>query len=103
MPDGSATVVLRPANDRTAFQITSVGHEFGDAGLHRVYRSGDDLGIWRVAHLHDTLHVCVDREVCVGCDHAIHFLVVRVITLHYKRTARAVGVPVGPTHEGHVE
>jgi hypothetical protein len=84
MPDGNATVVLRPVNDGTGFRLTSVGTGFGDAGFYRVRRSGDGIRIWRVAHLHDTFHVYIDQEGCVHGDHEIRFLGVRVITLHYR-------------------
>jgi hypothetical protein len=84
MPDGNATVVLRPVNDGTGFRLTSVGTGFGDAGFYRVQRSGDGLRIWRVAHLHDTFHLYVDQEGCVRGDHEIRFLDVGVITLHYR-------------------
>ena len=84
MPDGNATVVLRPVNDGTGLRLTSVGTGFGDAGFYRVQRSGDRLRIWRVAHLHDTFHLYVDQEGCVRGDHEIRFLDVGVITLHYR-------------------
>ena len=89
MPDGNATVVLRPVNDGTGFRLTSVGTGFGDAGFYRVQRSGDGIRIWRVAHLHDTFHLYVDQEGCVRGDHEIRFLNVRVITLHYRMTPEA--------------
>lgn len=84
MPNGNATVVLRPVNDGPGLRLTSVGTRFGDAGFYRVQRSGDGLRVWRVAHLHDTFHVYVDQEGCVRCDHEIRFLGVGVITLHYR-------------------
>jgi hypothetical protein len=84
MPDGSATVVLRPVNDGTGFRLTSVGTGFGDAGFYRVQRSGDGIRIWRVAHLHDTFRLYVDQEGCVHGDHEIRFLGVGVLTLHYR-------------------
>jgi hypothetical protein len=84
MPDGNATVVLRPVNDGTGLRLTSVGTGFGDAGFYRVHRSGDGLRIWRVAHLHDTFHLYVDQEGYVRGDHEIRFLNVGVITLHYR-------------------
>jgi hypothetical protein len=84
MPDGNATVVLRPVNDGTGFRLTSVGTGFGDAGFYRVQRSGDGIRIWRVAHLHDTFHLHVDQDGCVRGDHEIRCLNVRVITLHYR-------------------
>jgi len=84
MPDGNATVVLRPANDGTGFKLTSVGTGFGDAGFYRVQRSGDGIRVWRVAHLHDTFRVYVDQEGCVRGDHDIRFLGLGVLTLHYR-------------------
>ncbi len=84
MPEGNATVVLRPVNEGTGFRLTSVGAGFGDAGFYRVQRSGTGLRIWRVAQLHDTFHLYVDHEGCVRGDHEIRFLNLRVITLHYR-------------------
>jgi hypothetical protein len=84
MPDGNATVVLRPVNDGTGFRLSSVGTGFGDAGFYRVQRSGDGLRIWRVAPLHDTFHLYVDQQGCVRGDHEIRFLDLGVITLHYR-------------------
>jgi hypothetical protein len=90
MPDGNATVILRPVNDGTGLRLTSVGADFGDAGFYRVQRSGDGLRVWRVAHLHDTFQLYVDQEGCVRCDHKIRFLGIGVITLHYRMaTAQA--------------
>jgi hypothetical protein len=91
MPDGNATVVLRPVNDGTGFRLTSVGTGFGDAGFYRVQRSGDGMRIWRVAHLHDTFHVYIDQEGCVRGDHEIRFLGVGVITLHYRMAPKVSG------------
>jgi hypothetical protein len=84
MPDGNATVVLRPVNDGTGLRLIAAGNEFGDPGFYRVQRSGDGVRIWRVAHLIDSFHVYVDGEGCVRCDHRISFLGVDVITLHYR-------------------
>ncbi len=94
MPNGNATVVLRPVNDGTALRLTSVGTSFGDAGFYRVQLSGEDMRVWRVAHLHDTFHLYVDQEGCLRGDHEIRFLGVRVITLHYRMT---------PSHAGPAE
>ncbi len=86
MPDGNATVVLRPVNDGTGFRLTSVGAGFGDAGFYRVQRAGDGFRIWRVGRLHDTFHLYVDQDGCLRGDHDISFLDMRVITLHYRIT-----------------
>lgn len=84
MPNGNATVVLRPVNDGPGLRLTSAGTRFGDAGFYRVQRSGDGLRVWRVARLHDTFRLYVDQEGCVRCDHEIRFLGLGVITLHYR-------------------
>lgn len=88
MPDGNATVVLRPSNNGSGFQLSSVGSGFGDAGFYRVHRSASGLRIWRVAQLRDTMHLYVDREGDVRCDHRIRFLGFDVLTLHYRLTQR---------------
>jgi hypothetical protein len=90
MPDGNATVVLRPENDGSGLRLTSAGSGFGDAGFYRVQRSGGGLCIWRVAQLHDTFHLYVDQEGCVRGDHRIQFLGLDVITLHYRLMPDAV-------------
>jgi hypothetical protein len=87
MPDGNATVILRPVNDGTGLRLTSAGTGFGDAGFYRVQRSGDAVRVWRVAHLRETFRLYVDAEGAVRCDHAIRFLGLPVITLHYRATA----------------
>ena len=89
MPDGNATVVLRPVNDGAGLRLTSAGTGFGDAGFYRVQRSGNAFRIWRVAHLHDTFHLYVDQEGHVRGDHEIRFLNVRVTTLHYRMAPEA--------------
>ena len=88
MPDGSATVILRPVNEGAGFRLTSAGTGFGDAGFYRVQRSGDGFRIWRVGHLHDTFRLYVDQEGCVRGDHEISFMGLRVITLHYRMSPR---------------
>ena len=88
MPDGSATVILRPENEGAGFLLTSAGTGFGDAGFYRVHRSGDGFRIWRVGHLHDTFRLYVDQEGCVRGDHEISFMGMRVITLHYRMSPR---------------
>lgn len=100
MPDGSATVVLRPENDGTGLRLTSVGTGFGDAGFYRVQRSVDGVRIWRVAHLRDTLHLYVDQEGCIRCDHGIRFLGVGVITLHYRMAPRSASALVTHSADG---
>ena len=89
MPDGNATVILRPTNDEgSGFRLASIGRAFGDAGFYRVQRSGKEkLRVWRIASLHETFHLYVDDEGRVRCEHHIRFLGIRVLTLHYRMTA----------------
>jgi hypothetical protein len=87
MPDGNATVVLRPSNDAgSGFGLASVGRRFGDAGFYRVQKSGDRLRVWRVSSLHETFRLYVDAEDAVRCEHEVRFLGMRVLTLHYRVT-----------------
>ena len=88
MPDGNATVILLPENDGAGLRLTSAGGGFGGAGFYRVQRSGDGVRVWRVGRLRDTLHLYVDDERSVRCDHHIRFLGMGVITLHYRMAAR---------------
>lgn len=62
MPNGNATVLLRPVNEGTGFRLTSKGGGFGDAGFYRLHRSGDGFRIWRVGHLDESFHLYVDQE-----------------------------------------
>jgi hypothetical protein len=85
MPNGNATVLLRPDNDDgSGLRLESVGRAFGDVGFYRIQRTGDALRIWRVATLHERFHVTVDAEDVVRCEHIIKFLGLRVLTLHYR-------------------
>ena len=65
MPDGNATVVLRPVNESSGFRLTSVGTGFGDAGFYRVQRSGDGLRIWRVGTTPST-STSITRAACAA-------------------------------------
>jgi hypothetical protein len=85
MPDGNATVVLRPENDDgSGFRLASVGSAFGDAGFYRVQRAGSRLRVWRIVSLHEKFGLYVDEEQTVRCEHEVSFLGMRVLTLHYR-------------------
>lgn len=85
MPNGNATVILRPHNDEDGgFRLASIGEQFGDAGFYRVQRAGDALRVWRISSLHETFRLYVDHEGAVRCEHDIRFLGFRVLTLHYR-------------------
>ena len=46
----------------------------------------DDAGarVWRVRTLRERFHVYVDDAGVLRCDHAVRFLGLPVLTLHYK-------------------
>ncbi|MCO8123805.1 hypothetical protein NHH03_18820 [Stieleria sp. TO1_6] len=86
MPNGNATVILRPENDAAdGLRLVSAGSGFGDAGFYRVQKSGSDhLRVWRVMTLHERFELFVDQEQTVRCEHAVRFLGLPVLTLHYR-------------------
>jgi hypothetical protein len=85
MPNGNATVILKPKNDdANGFRLESIGRAFGDAGFYRVQRARDLLRVWRIASLHETFHLYVDDDARVRCEHDVRFLGMRVLTLHYR-------------------
>jgi hypothetical protein len=86
MPDGNATVVLRPkVGDYGAFLLESDGNEFGDVGFYRVQQhNGAPMRIWRVGSLRENFRVFVDEEGVVRCDHQVRYLGFNVLRLHYR-------------------
>lgn len=86
MPSGNATVLLRPGVDRHgSFELSSEGRRFGDAGFYRVQQgSGRHLRAWRITTLKEHFRVYVDAEGTLRCDHAVRFLGMPVLALHYR-------------------
>lgn len=86
MPQGNATVVLRPGLDRDGqFELSSHGTRFGDAGFYRVSRIGPGrLRVWRISSLTEHFRVYVDEHDTLRCDHKIRFLGFPVLHLHYR-------------------
>lgn len=86
MPNGNATVILRPSIDGDGhLRLSSQGRRFGDAGFYRVHRIGDDrLRVWRVSTLHEEFRVYLDDGGVLRCDHAVRFLGMPVLHLHYR-------------------
>ncbi|HET8647231.1 MAG TPA: hypothetical protein VFO85_17170 [Vicinamibacteria bacterium] len=85
MPDGNATVLLRPRNDPSGgLVLESKGSGFGDAGFYRVQRSGSGLRVWYIRTLHESFRLYVDAEEAVRCEHDVRFLGLPVLTLHYR-------------------
>jgi hypothetical protein len=94
MPDGNATVILKPevAPDG-ALILDSSGRTFGDAGFYRMQRAGGDkLRVWQITTLKEHFRVFVDETGTLRCDHTVRFLGMPVLALHYKIFKRADGV-----------
>jgi hypothetical protein len=86
MPDGNATVILRPSLDEQGhLRLSSKGAGFGDAGFYRVQAlEGDRLLVWRVSTLHEDFRVYVDDASVLRCDHSVRFLGMPILHLHYR-------------------
>ncbi len=91
MPRGNATVVLRPAlQPDGSLILDSSGRRFGDAGFYRVQvRDAERVRVWHIKSLREHFHVYVDPLGVLRCDHAVSFLGMRVLKLHYKISRRA--------------
>lgn len=86
MPNGNATVILRPFVDADgSFELRSWGQAFGDAGFYRVLTAGEGrLRVWRIRTLKEHFRVYVDAKGIVRCDHRVRFLGLPVLHLHYR-------------------
>jgi hypothetical protein len=86
MPDGNATVFLRPSIDEQGhLRLSSRGTAFGDAGFYRVHSvGGNRLRVWRVSTLHEDFRVYVDDARVLRCDHSVRFLGMPILHLHYR-------------------
>jgi hypothetical protein len=86
MPEGNATVVLRPSIDeRGDFRLSSDRAGFGDAGFYRVKRGSDGrVRVWRIATLREFFRVYVDEAGTLRCDHTVRFWGMPVLHLHYR-------------------
>lgn len=91
MPNGNATVVLRPAlQPDGSLVLDSSGRTFGDSGFYRVQaRGADRVRVWHIRTLKEHFHVFVDAQGVLRCDHSVRFLGLPVLKLHYKIVRRA--------------
>ena len=86
MPNGNATVVLRPENDVAGgLRLSSNGTGYGDVGFYRMTRlDAEHVRVWTIRTLHETFRLYIDDEGVVRCDHDVRFLGFRVLSLHYR-------------------
>lgn len=86
MPQGNATVLLRPSIDAEgALVLSSEGRAFGDVGFYRVQRRDRErLRVWRIRTLKEFFRVYVDESGTLRCDHRVRFLGLPVLHLHYR-------------------
>lgn len=90
MPNGNATVILRPrVNADGSLVFDSSGKRFGDAGFYRVQARGPErVRVWYIRTLKEQFHMFVDEHGDLRCDHAVRFLGLPVLRLHYKMLRR---------------
>jgi hypothetical protein len=86
MPNGNATVILRPVVDRDgSLRLLSEGRRFGDAGFYRLQRIDHArLRVWRIHTLHEEFRIYVDADSVLRCDHSVRFLGLPILHLHYR-------------------
>ena len=86
MPHGNATVVLRPSiGPGGSLTLDSSGGRFGGAGFYRIdARAGERVRVWQIRTLRERFHVYLDEHGVLRCDHAVRFLGLPVLSLHYK-------------------
>ncbi len=85
MPNGNATVILRPENrPEGGFRLVSAGSAFGDVGFYRIGKRPDgDQRVWLVRSLHEQFDLYVENAE-LRCDHHVRFLGLPVLSLHYR-------------------
>lgn len=101
MPNGNATVVLRPVvADDGSFILDSSGSRFGGAGFYRVQARGPDrVRVWHIKTLKERFHVYVDPAGVLRCNHSVRFLGMPVLALHYKIFRKQVLAAARSTRE----
>jgi hypothetical protein len=86
MPNGNATVILRPGvHPDGSLTLESGGRRIGDAGFYRLQARGPErVRVWYIRTLRESFHVYVTEDGVLRCDHAVRFLGLPVLRLHYK-------------------
>jgi hypothetical protein len=84
LPNGSATVILRPEvlTDRS-LRLHSSGRRFGDPGFYFIVRDGADAWVRYLPTLRELIHVYVENEE-LQTDHVFWIWGIKYLQLHYR-------------------
>ncbi len=89
LPQGSATVILRPVNGPSgSLLLVSEGRKFGGPGYYRIHRANSRKLRVKYVPIEETIHVYVDDKGVLRTDHQFNFWGLRFLTLHYKITPK---------------
>jgi hypothetical protein len=93
LPNGSATVILRPERlPDGSLLLHSHGERFGDPGFYSVVRSGERSAWARyVRTMREELHVYVDAGGELHTDHIFRIWGLRYLRLHYRMLPKVAG------------
>jgi hypothetical protein len=90
LPNGSATVILKPLNcDNGALKIISSGAKIGSPGFYFiVYGKQNNARVKHVKNMKETLHVYKDSQGIMRTDHNFRLFGLEFLHLHYKITRK---------------
>jgi hypothetical protein len=87
LPNGSATVLLRPSVEADgSLLLDSSGDCFGDAGFYFVVAGERDAWARHVRSFRECIHVYLDDDGALRTDHVFTLFGVAVLRLHYRLT-----------------
>lgn len=90
LPNGSATVILKPVNcEGGALKIISSGKSIGNPGFYFiVYDKNNSVWVKHVKNMKETLHVYKDSNGVMRTDHNFRLFGFEFLHLHYKITKK---------------
>ena len=90
LPNGSATVVMKPeARPDGSLMLASIGESFGDAGFYLIVRKNESLAwVKYLKGLKETIHVYVDSGE-LRADHVLKLFGATFLRLHYRMRKRS--------------
>lgn len=90
LPNGSATVVMKPeAQADGSLLLASVGNGFGDAGFYLIVRKSDSAAwVKYLKALKETIHVYVESGE-LRADHILKLFGATFLRLHYRMRKRS--------------